>query len=62
MRKFLLTLPNGNEKCILAKNSKTFLRNFLFPLPTGGQISVWPKAFESFFLHFPPDMGSAFGP
>lgn len=33
MRKFLLTLPNGNEKCVLAKNPKTFLRNFFSHYP-----------------------------
>ena len=43
------------------EKSENFFEKFLLPLPTGGQIPVWPKTFESFFLHFPPDTGSAFG-
>ena len=65
LRKFLLTLPNGNEKCILAKNSKTFsvptthwrsnlglaesFWKFLSSLPTGHGKCVWSLTLENFF-------------
>ena len=39
-------------KSVLAKNPKTFLRKFLLPLLTGGQILIWSKISEIFFPHF----------
>ena len=50
MRKFLLTLPNGNEKCVSAKNSKTFLRNFCSHYPLEVKSRFGPRFLKIFFL------------
>ena len=46
-------------RAVWAKKRKTFLKIFLFTLTTGDQLPVWPKTFEFFSLHLPPDIISA---
>ena len=36
-------------RAVWANKRKTFLKNFLFLLPTGDQLPVWPKTLEIFF-------------
>ena len=50
MRKFLLTLPNGNEKCVSAKNSKTYLKNFCSHYPLEVKSRFGPRFLKIFFL------------